>query len=207
MAPEDMLSLSPPWESFSHSLAMLSDPVCFCFFSWLKNKVKYPFWFPSLPPIQICYRSVSKLPWPVGVRWYAASSWPYLLSSAGTGAVLDHPPLWVTAHLSARPALGEDGGQKDHVVRALRQPCDDGIGLEIMSFSKSRELVQWILKESCQEQQGPVSKCVLVREASPTLSEVQVAGRMSVDLTLGGFSPHWVQSFLHLWWACIPIRL
>lgn len=42
--------------------------------------------------------------------------------------MLDHPPLWVTAHLSACPALGEDGGQKDHVVRVLRQHRDDGIG-------------------------------------------------------------------------------
>ena len=103
--------------------------------------------------------------------------------------MLDHPPLWVTAPLSARPALGEDRGRKGHVARALRQHRDDGIGPGNNVLLQEQGAGSVNLEGVLPRTAGASEKvCVLVREGSPTLREMQVAGRMSVDPTLRGFS-------------------
>ena len=162
------------WEYLSHLFVMSPGPVCFCFSSWLKNRVKYRFWFHALPPILSCSHSVSKLPLPLEVRRYSVPMTLGYFKQHRGWAVLDLPSCW--SHHSCLHA--------QHSVRTrglchqgTRQHGDDGRGPGNVAFLHEQGAGTVNLKEVLSRTAGSTEQvCVLGKRN---------AGRMRVDPTLG----------------------
>ena len=147
------------WEDLSHLFVMLPGPVCFCFSSWLKNRVKYHFRFHTLPPILICSHSVSKLPLPLGVRRYSVPMTLGYFKQHWGWAVLDLPSCW--SHHSCLLA------QHSVRTRGLCSRAPDSMvmmaeGLEMLPFSKSRGKSN--LKEVLPRRAGSTEQVCVLRK-------------------------------------------